>query len=412
MLKTLVIALSTALLAALPAFAAEQPLLAATPPMGWNSWNHYGCSIDETLIRNTADAMVSSGLRDAGYVNINLDDCWHGDRDAEGNIQPDAKRFPTGMKALGDYLHARGLRFGIYSDTGEKTCAGRPGSQGYEFQDARQYARWGVDYIKYDWCNVGKDEWQRNAREGYATMQRAIVASGRSMILSICEWGDNKPWIWGAKVGQLWRTTGDITNCWDCVLGHGTWQSNGIMQIVDRNEPLRAHAGPGHWNDPDMMEVGNMASFAEDRSHFALWAMMAAPLITGTDITNLKPEVLAILGNKAIIAIDQDPLGIQGFRWIRNPDHEIWAKPLSGGDWAIAVTNRGDAVVRVLIDWQHAELNDNLTGNDPKFGEKTYALTDLWRGQNAGTTAVPLTLSVPPHDTAIYRLSAMKGGGK
>lgn len=390
---------------------AEAQNLAMTPPMGWNSWNHHGCNIDEKLIKDTADALVKSGLRDAGYVYVNLDDCWHGQRDKDGNIQPDPVRFPSGMKALGDYLHTRRLKFGIYSDAGAKTCAGRPGSQGYEFQDARQYARWGVDYIKYDWCETGKAEWQRNSREGYATMQRAIAASGRPMILSICEWGETKPWLWGAKVGQLWRTTGDITNCWDCILGHGTWQSFGIMPIVDRNEPLRGHAGPGHWNDPDMMEVGNMATLTEERSHFALWAMMAAPLIMGTDLPGMKPEVMAILGNRRIIAIDQDSLGIQGFRWRTFPDHEIWARPLADGDWAVSVTNRSNSPVRFEINWAISELRDDLSGRDPRFGENTYRIIDQWTGLPVGDTAHVLGGMLGAHDTAIYRLSK-QGSGK
>ncbi|WP_243921615.1 glycoside hydrolase family 27 protein [Novosphingobium beihaiensis] len=381
------------------------PALAATPPMGWNSWNHYGCQIDEELIRRTADALAAKGLRDAGYVYVNIDDCWQGERDANGNIQPDPKRFPSGMKALGDYLHARGFKFGIYSDTGEKTCAGRPGSQGHEFQDAAQYARWGVDYVKYDWCNTGKDEWQRNSREGYRTMQRAIAASGRAMILSICEWGETKPWLWAAKVGQLWRTTGDITNCWDCVLGHGDWHSNGIMRIVDINEPLRAYAGPGHWNDPDMMEVGNMATLAEDRSHFALWAMMAAPLIMGTHVDTMKPEVAAILTNRRVIAVDQDARGVQGLRWFDNGATQVWAKPLAGGDWAVALVNRSDRPAKTGIDWASTPLEDTLNGLFVDFAEQTYGLTDLWTGKSTGTTETPLSVTLAPHDTAIYRLS-------
>ena len=260
------------------------PALAATPPMGWNSWNHYGCNIDEALIKRTADALVASGLRDAGYRYVNLDDCWHGARDERGDIQPDPERFPSGMKALGDYLHARGLKFGIYSDAGEKTCAGRPGSQGREFQDAAQYARWGVDYVKYDWCATGTGAAQRNPREAYVTMARAIAASGREMVLAICEWGENQPWLWGRGIGQLWRTTGDITNCWDCEIGHGSWSSSGILPILDKQRAVRGFAGPGGWNDPDMMEVGNLPTLAENRSHFAMWAMLAAPLIIGTDV--------------------------------------------------------------------------------------------------------------------------------
>ncbi len=402
-LAALVLALAVALPGAVQAQKAEG--LAQTPPMGWNSWNHYGCNIDETLIKRTADAIVSSGLRDAGYVYVNLDDCWHGERDAAGVIQPDPQRFPSGMKALGDYLHERGLKFGIYSDAGARTCAGRPGSQGHEFQDARQYAAWGVDYVKYDWCNTGEGAAQRNPREAYATMSRAIAASGRPMILSICEWGENEPWLWGKAYGHLWRTTGDITNCWDCEIGHGNWSSFGILPILDKQRPLRAHSGPGGWNDPDMMEVGNLPTLAENRSHFAMWAMLSAPLIAGTDLPGLKPEIRDILANPRLIAIDQDPLGIAAFRWIGTPVLEIWAKPLAGGDWAIALLNRGDAPFPARIDWSQEDLEDNLNGRRAEFSRQTFTIVDAWTGRAAGTTAAPLAATVAPRDTLVFRLS-------
>ncbi len=285
------------------------PGLASTPPMGWNSWNTFGCNIDEALIRATADAMVASGMRDAGYVYVNIDDCWHGARDADGFIQPDPVRFPSGMKALADYVHGLGLKLGLYSDAGSKTCAGRPGSQGYEYQDALQYARWGIDYLKYDWCNTGT----RNAVEAYTTMGNALVAAGRPVLFSICEWGDNKPWLWAQPIGHMWRTTGDIINCWDCVVNHGNWNSWGVMQILDKQDGLRAYAGPGQWNDPDMMEVGNMPTPGEDRAHFAMWAMLAAPLIAGNDVRTMTDATRETLTNADVIAVDQDALGIQGF---------------------------------------------------------------------------------------------------
>ena len=394
-----------ALLGAAPAAAQKAQGLALTPPMGWNSWNHYGCEIDETLIRRTADALVASSLRDAGYRYVNLDDCWHGERAADGTIQPDPRRFPSGMKALGDYLHERGLRFGIYSDAGARTCAGRPGSQGHEFQDAAQYAAWGVDYVKYDWCNTGEGEAQRNPREAYATMSRAIAASGRPMILSICEWGDNEPWLWGKQYGQLWRTTGDITNCWDCELGHGNWLSHGILRILDMQVPLRAYSGPGGWNDPDMMEVGNLASAAENRSHFAMWAMLAAPLIMGTDVPGMSAETRAVLTNPRVIAIDQDPLGIPALRWRAYPDYEIWAKPLAGDRWAIALLNRSDDEQRVTVDWARGELRDDLHGRDPAFATRTYAIENAWTGKAEGTTAAPLERRLAPRDTLVFTLA-------
>lgn len=400
----LVAALSALLLAA-PAAARKAEGLALTPPMGWNSWNHYGCNIDETLIKRTADAIVASGLRDAGYVYVNLDDCWHGERDAQGMIQPDPQRFPSGMKALGDYLHARGLKFGIYSDAGEKTCAGRPGSQGHEFQDARQYAAWGVDYVKYDWCTTGSGLAQRNPREAYSTMSRAITASGRPMILSICEWGDNQPWLWGKEYGHLWRTTGDITNCWDCELGHGNWLSHGVLRILDRQVPLREYSGPDGWNDPDMMEVGNLASVAENRSHFAMWAMLSAPLIMGTDVPGMTSETRAILTNQRLIGIDQDPLGIPAMRWRAYDDYDIWAKPLADDRWAIALLNRSDREQRIAIEWAKGELRDDMHGRDPQFATRTYTLENAWTGKTEGTTETLLERRVAPRDTLMFTLT-------
>ena len=251
-----------------------------TPPMGWNSWNKFGCNVNETIVRGVADAMVSSGMRDAGYAYVVVDDCWHGPRDADGNISADPERFPSGMRALGDYIHSRGLKFGLYSDAGRTTCGGRPGSQGHEFQDARTYASWGVDYLKYDWCATGT----RNAEEAYALMADALRATGRDIVLSICEWGSTQPWLWAANIGNLWRTTPDIYDRWE---GIDRWMI-GVMNIVDRNEPLWPYAGPGHWNDADMLEVGNGGmTTGEYRAHFSLWAMMASPLIAGNDIAGM-----------------------------------------------------------------------------------------------------------------------------
>lgn len=388
-----------------PATAQKFDGIAQTPPMGWNSWNHFGCNIDEKLIRSTADAMVANGMRDAGYTNVNLDDCWQGTRDADGTIQPDAARFPSGMKALADYIHARGLKFGLYSDAGSKTCGGRPGSQGHEYQDAQTYARWGVDYLKYDWCSTGEGAAKRNPQEAYATMRDAIHAAGRPMILSICEWGDSKPWLWATSVGHLWRTTGDITNCWDCVVNHGTWFSSGVLAILDQQSQARAAAGPGHWNDPDMMEVGNLPTFSENRAHFTLWAMLAAPLIAGTDVNALKPDIRAILIDRDVIAIDQDRLGIQGFAWIKRDGLEIWAKPLDAGDWAIAVLNRGSAPRTETIDWPRLDLKDDLSGHDAKLGAMRYRIRNLWTKRDAGETTAPLAVALGAHDVALYRLT-------
>src|SRR3954463_13960255 len=284
---------------------AETPALALTPPMGWNSWNKFGCNVSEDLLRQMTDAMVQSGMKDAGYQYIVIDDCWQVERDANGNIVPDPKRFPSGMKALGDYIHSKGLKFGIYSDAGTKTCAGRPGTRGYEFQDARQYAAWGADYLKFDWCSTSTQD----APSSYATMHDALNASGRPIVFSICEWGKSKPWLWAASAGNLWRTTGDIMDKWE---GKGEY-SFGMLNILDMQVGLESFAGPGHWNDPDMLEVGNGGMTQNEyRTHFSLWAQMAAPLLIGSDIRSASSTTLATLKNTDVIAVDQDALGRQG----------------------------------------------------------------------------------------------------
>jgi len=260
--------------------------LALTPPMGWNSWNRYHCDINEEIVRATADAMVEKGMRDAGYLYVVIDDCWQIARDEQGNIIPDPERFPSGMKALGDYIHSKGLKFGIYSDAGTKTCQKRPGSRGYEFQDARTYASWGVDYLKYDWCHTSTQD----APASYALMRQALDATGRPIVFSICEWGTHKPWLWGAKVGgNLWRTTEDILNCWDCTTD---WGGMGFIWILDKQDTLWKYAGPGHWNDPDMLEVGNSGlTLEESRAHFSLWCVLTARLMAGNDIIHMPHGV-------------------------------------------------------------------------------------------------------------------------
>jgi alpha-galactosidase len=292
--------------------------LALTPPMGWNSWNKFACNVSEDLIKGMADAMVKSGMKDGGYQYVVIDDCWQVSRDKDGNIVADPQRFPSGMKALSDYVHSLGLKFGIYSDAGAKTCAGRPGGLGHEYQDALKYAAWGVDYLKHDWCNTTTQD----ARATYANMRNALDATGRPIVLSICEWGKHDPWLWGAEVGgNLWRTTDDIQDRWS---GKKEWSpgkccSFGMLDIVDAEAAIFSYAGPGHWNDPDMLEVGNGGmTTTEYRSHFSLWALLAAPLIAGNDLRDMKPEIHDILTNKEVIAVDQDALGRQGRRvWKR-----------------------------------------------------------------------------------------------
>lgn len=407
LLRSLRVALALVLFGALavPATAQKFDGLAQTPPMGWNSWNHFGCNVNEKLIRETADAIVSRGLRDAGYIYVNIDDCWQGTRDKDGFIQPDPVRFPSGMKALADYVHARGLKLGIYSDAGTKTCGGRPGSQGHEYQDALQYARWGVDYLKYDWCNTGTGADQRNAREAYRVMRDALHAAGRPIVFSLCEWGDSKPWEWAADTGQLWRTSTDITNCWDCQMGHGSWASLGILPVLDKQAGLRRYAGPGHWNDPDMMEVGKLATYQEDRSHLALWAMLAAPLIIGADVEMMPQRIAALLTNPRVIGIDQDALGIQGFAWLRTPHLEVWARPLSADRWAVAIVNRSDEPRTHAIDWSAQPLSDDLSKRDAKIGKRRYRLTDAWTGASASDTGKVLSVTLKPHDTALFILT-------
>ncbi|MDX1675808.1 MAG: glycoside hydrolase family 27 protein [Longimicrobiales bacterium] len=400
MVVRIVLVMMLAAVAVGDAAAQKFEALARTPPMGWNSWNHFGCDVTEALIRETADAMVESGMRDAGYKYVNIDDCWHGQRDSLGFIRADPERFPSGMKAVADYVHSKGLKLGIYSDAGWRTCAGRPGSRGYEYQDAQTYARWGVDYLKYDWCATEN----LSAEGAYETMAAAIRAAGRPMVLSICEWGTHDPWEWGASYGHLWRTTGDITNCWDCVVDHGTWKSWGILPILDMQDGLRVYAGPGHWNDPDMLEVGNGMTESEDRAHFSMWAMLAAPLLAGNDLREMSESTRAILTNRAVIAVDQDSLGVQGFPYRTAGDVQIWFKPLAGGDWAMAVLNRADESREVTFDWQDEWVQDDFSGRAASFDRVTYALRDLWRDRSMGDTTSPLVAIVAPHDVLMLRL--------
>ncbi len=387
-----------------PLMAQKFDKMALTPPMGWNSWNRFGCDVNEQLIRETADAMVSSGMKAAGYQYVVIDDCWQGERDALGFIQPDPGRFPSGMKALADYIHSKGLKFGIYSDAGWKTCGGHPGSRGYEYQDALTYAKWGVDYLKYDWCNTEG----LNAEGAYLTMRDALFAAGRPIVFSICEWGDNQPWEWGKDIGHLWRTTGDITAIFDGQEGHGTWNSWGVSQILDMRENIRQYAGPDHWNDPDMLEVGNGMTIAEDRAHFSLWCIQAAPLIAGNDLRDMSSEVIDILTNKELIAIDQDPLGIQGFKYLVKDNWEIWAKPLDKGDLALCFLNRTLEPVKVDLDWKKYPVKDDEFHYYYLFNENEYKIRDLWSKKEIGTTAKPFSTQIGAHDVIVLRLSPVK----
>ncbi len=392
--------LITVMLASSSIYGQKFDQLAKTPPMGWNSWNKFQCGVNEKIIREIADAMVSSGMRAAGYEYINIDDCWQGYRDSLGFIHPDSVKFPSGMKALADYVHSKGLKLGLYSDAGNKTCAGYPASRGHEYQDAITYAKWGIDYLKYDWCNTEG----LNAVGAYTTMRNALFAAGRPVVFSICEWGTNKPWLWAKNIGHLWRTTGDIHACFDCTINHGTWYSWGIMQILDMQKGLRKYAGPGHWNDPDMLEVGNGMTNNEDRAHFSMWCMLAAPLIAGNDLRSMSKETLAILTNRDVIAVDQDSLGIEGFKYSNSDSVDVWFKPLEKGDWAMCFLNRSVEPKKVSFDWKNEAVYDSLSGRNAHFDQTVYKIKNLWTKNEMGTTGKALSAEVPGHDVLMLRL--------
>lgn len=399
MKKIFVIALCALSLSTLSA--QEKPLLCPTPPMGWSSWNTFACDINEDLIKAMADEMVATGLKDAGYIYLNLDDCWHGERDADGFIQPDPVRFPSGMKALADYVHSKGLKIGIYSDAGSATCGGKPGSLGHEYQDALQYARWGIDYLKYDWCNTENV----NSKGAYSLMAKALRASGRDIVFSLCEWGDTQAYSWAENVGHLWRTTGDVNCCFDCELDHGGWKSLGVLQIMDKNEKLRQFAGPDHWNDPDMMEVGNGMTESEDRAHFSMWCMMAAPLILGNDIRSMTPATAALVMNKNMIAIDQDPLGIQGLRYRTESGLEYWLKPLQSGAWAFCILNRTLSPRTITLDFADFHMFDNLSRLTFETGSHNYKVYNIWAGKEEAPSNKTRKVTIPAHDVVVYRLT-------
>jgi len=362
--------------------------LAATPPMGWNSWNKFGCNVGEDLIKSMADAMVASGMKDAGYEYVVIDDCWQVSRDSNGNIVADPKRFPSGIKALADYVHSKGLKFGIYSDAGSQTCAGRPGSRGHEFQDALQYAAWGVDYLKYDWCNTGTED----AQAAYTTMSDALKATGHPIVFSLCEWGNHKPWLWAKDVGNLWRTTGDITDCWDCKKEY----SMGWTRILDLQVGLESYAGPGHWNDPDMLEVGNGGmNLTEYKSHFSFWCLLAAPLIAGNDLKNMPPEIKDVLTNKEVLAVDQDPLGAEGRRVWKEGDSEVWSKQMKDGSRAVILFNRAMSEAEIRVAWKDLGYPAHLPA----------AVRDLWAKKDLGKFTGSFSAKVPGHGVVMITVA-------
>lgn len=357
--------------------------LAQTPPMGFNNWNAFGCDVSEVLIKETADFFVASGLKEAGYQYVNIDDCWSMmERDAEGKLVPDPVKFPSGISGVADYVHGLGLKLGLYGDAGTKTCAGYPGSLGHEEVDAQTFADWGVDYLKYDNCFNESDGSREDFVRRYTAMQAALAKAGRRIVYSICEWGQSQPWEWATDVGHLWRTTGDITDDW-----------SSVRDIITSNAPLAPYAGPGHWNDPDMLEVGNggMTS-TEYRTHMSMWAMMAAPLIIGTDLRVATPETLAILGNRELLAIDQDALGKQGSVVTSDQGLMVLSKPLSSGEVAVALYNSTDA--QALVSTPATDAGLDAAGG--------YYLHDIWTGTAIETQSV-IAAGVPAHGTVVYR---------
>ena len=375
-------------------------MLAQTPPMGWNSWNTFGGNIHEDLIRETADVFISEGVKDAGYEYIVIDDVWEARERVNGRLTWDAAKFPNGIPALAEYVHSKGLKFGIYSCAGSHTCAGMPASYGYEEVDAQTFAAWGVDFLKYDFCYApaGVD-----GPRLYQRMGQALRATGRDILFSLCEWGSHKPWEWGAKVGgHMWRTTGDINDSWASIVDIG----------FNRQAGLEAYAGPGHWNDPDMLVVGmygkgNVAhggcTDAEYRSHFSLWCLLASPLMIGCDVRAMSPTIRDIILNREVIAVNQDPLGRQGYR-VGKTDWaweivEAWAKPLHDGSIAVGLFNMGERNERrATVAWEALGLHDR----------RPCAVRDLWTCEDLGIFTGDFSTLVDSHDVALVKLTPVQ----
>jgi len=365
--------------------------VASTPPMGWNSWNHFAEHVTDADIRSAADALVSTGMRDAGYVYVNVDDTWQGKRDAHGVLHPN-ERFPD-MKALGDYIHSKGLKFGLYSSPGSRTCANFEGSLGHETQDAQLYAAWGVDFLKYDLCYFQEE--MRKARAGhpgdrdaaknlmiaaYRKMGDALKATGRPILYSLCQYGVDQPWKWGPAVGaSMWRTTDDIDDSYGRMIAIGFSQAG-----------LSKFAGPGAWNDPDMLEIGNgKMSEEEYRTHMSLWVLLAAPLLAGNDLGKMTEADKGILLNTEAIGIDQDSRGVQGDRLHQSGDLEVWTKPLSGGRVAVGLFNRAWSSREISVDLAEIGFQDGA------------GLRDVWKHKDLGHTTGVFTDTVPGHGVTL-----------
>lgn len=360
---------------------------ADTPPMGWNSWNKFHCNINEDVIMQMTDVMASNGMKEAGYTYIVIDDCWQTGRDQYGNILADSVKFPSGIGFLSDYIHSKGLKFGIYSSVGSLTCQGRPGSYQYEETDARQYAAWGVDYLKYDWCHADIIDPKGKTRK----MISAILENKRPVVFSITA-SSSLPWTWAKGICHLWRTTNDIVPYWDTITAN---QTLGIMQILDAQNGLEKYSGPGHWNDPDMLEIGNGSlSITECRAHFSLWCILAAPLIAGNDLRDLDANIAEILINKEAIRVDQDSLGNQGKKIDDSGDLEVWCKILANGDQAVVLLNRGSNENLVTLNFESLLV--------PR---QSFYIRDLWLHENLGSFENRYEANVPSHDVKFIRLS-------
>lgn len=384
----------------------QEKILAPTPPMGWNSWNLVEGNISEEIVMQIADAMVESGMKDAGYEYIIIDDLWHGGRDESGNLYPDPIKFPNGMKYVIDYVHSKGLKFGIYTNIAEKTCAGMVGSIGYEDQDAQTFANWGVDYIKCDYCWAPKDLW--TAVERYQKFIKAVRETDRDIVFAICEWGQRSPWLWGKEIGgNLWRTTWDRRDTWE----HKRYDSghNGIMECLDRQVGLERFAGPGHWNDPDLLSIGlygkgsssshdgaNGCTITEYEAEMGLWCLLAAPLLVTCDIRSMDDETKRILTNKELIAVNQDPLGKQASRIWKDGVEEIWARPLQDGSWAVGFLNRDDEKTRdIKFDLNRINMGGAVA-------------RDLWKHKDLGKYENEIKLRVEPHQCRVIKVSSLR----
>jgi alpha-galactosidase len=378
------------LISTMTSLQAQAPEIAATPPMGWNSWNHFHAKVDDATIRAQAEAMVSSGMRDAGYTYVNIDDTWEGDRDSSGVIHTNSK-FPD-MKALADFVHSKGLKIGIYSSPGPKTCAKYEGSYDHELQDAQTYAAWGIDYLKYDLCGLrdqmkaaGSPEAAHKIMvDAYIKMRDALRSTGRPIVYSLCQYGNDAVWEWGESVGgNLWRTTGDIND------HYVRMETIGFSQAG-----LARFAGPGHWNDPDMLEVGNGGMNTEEyRTHMSLWAILAAPLLAGNDLTTMTSETVALLTNKEVIAIDQDRAGRQGDRASAVGPVEIWVRPLADGSKAIGIFNRHPEPMNATVDFKQLGFNHGVKARD------------VWQQKNLENPGPSYTARIPGHGVLLLRVS-------